>query len=104
MTSMNRIIFLLIFAGLLVLTPIVGSARLGVIVGLAPPVPVVEVVPPLPAPGYVWQPGYWNWDGVRYVWVPGAYVVPPFAHAAWLPGRWIRAGHGWRWRAGHWHR
>jgi hypothetical protein len=50
---------------------------------------MVEVVPPPPAPGYVWQPGYWSWNGVQYVWVPGAYVVAPFVHAVWMPGAWV---------------
>jgi hypothetical protein len=76
MTSMSRSIFLLVFAALLILAPVAGSARIGVVVGLAPPVPVVEPVPPPPAPGYVWQPGYWSWNGVQYVWVPGAMSLP----------------------------
>src|ERR1700692_4878049 len=87
-------------AAVLTLAADPGFARVGVVVGFAPPAPVVEVVPAPPAPGYVWQPGYWSWDGVQYVSVSGAYVVAPYAHAAWLPGRWIRAGHGWRWVAG----
>jgi hypothetical protein len=24
-----------------------------------------------PGEGYEWVLGYWHWDGVRYVWVPG---------------------------------
>lgn len=31
--------------------------------------------------GQVWTPGYWSWDGARYVWVPGRYVVAPFPDA-----------------------
>jgi hypothetical protein len=81
-----------------------GVARVGVVVGFAPPAPVVEVVPPPSAPGYVWQPGYWSWDGVQYVWVAGAYVVAPKVHAVWVLGAWVRPGHGWVWRAGHWRR
>ena len=104
MTPMTRVIFLLAFAALLILAPVVGSARVGVVVGFAPPAPVVEVVPPLPAPGYVWQPGYWSWNGFQYVWVPGAYAAPPFVHATWVPPIWIRHGHGWRWVPGHWRR
>jgi hypothetical protein len=53
-----------------------GLARVGVVVGVATPTPVVEPVPAPPGPGYVWQPGYWSWNGVQYVWVPGAYVAP----------------------------
>lgn len=81
-----------------------GFARVGVVVGIAPPAPVVEAVPAPPAAGYVWQPGYWSWNGVQYVWVPGAYVAAPYMGAAWIPGRWIRHGDGWVWAAGHWRR
>ena len=79
-------------------------ARVGVVVGFAPPAPIAEVVPPPPAPGYIWQPGYWSWNGVQYVWVPGGYVVAPYVHAAWVPGAWVRHRPGWVWIAGHWRR
>ena len=103
--SMRRQFIFPILCGLaLTLAAAPGIARVGVVVGFAPPAPVVEVVPPPPAPGYVWQPGYWSWNGVQYVWVPGAYVVAPYVHAVWVPGAWVRHGHGWVWRAGHWRR
>jgi hypothetical protein len=97
-----RAILPLVCAAALTLAPVPGFARVGVVVGLAPPAPVVEVAPAPPAPGYVWQPGYWNWNGVQYVWVPGVYVVPPYAHAVWVPGSWVRHGGGWVWGPGHW--
>jgi hypothetical protein len=34
--------------------------------------------------------------------VPGVYVVPPYAHAVWVPGSWVRHGGGWVWAPGHW--
>jgi WXXGXW repeat (2 copies) len=103
--SMRRHFIFPILCGLtLTLAAAPGVARVGVVVGFAPPAPVVEVVPPPPAPGYFWQPGYWSWNGVQYVWVPGAYVVAPYVHAVWAPGAWVRHGHGWVWRAGHWRR
>jgi len=46
------------------------------VVGIAPPAPEVEVVGVAPHPGWVWQPGYWNWQGDRHVWVNGAWVEP----------------------------
>jgi len=34
--------------------------------------PEAENDSPSPAePGKVWAPGYWHWDGVRYVWQRG---------------------------------
>jgi WXXGXW repeat (2 copies) len=86
--SMSRRLILPVLCALAVaLAAASGFARVGVVVGFAPPVPVVEAVPPPPAPGYVWQPGYWSWNGVQYVWVPGAYVVAPFVHAVVLIAR-----------------
>ena len=38
-----------------------------IVVGNAPPPPRFESVP-APRAGYVWAPGYWNWDGQRHVW------------------------------------
>ena len=64
-----RAILPLLCAAALTLAAVPGFARVGVVVGLAPPAPVVEVVPAPPAPGYVWQPGYWSWNGFQYVWV-----------------------------------
>jgi WXXGXW repeat (2 copies) len=65
-----------------------GVAGIGVVVGVAPPAPVVEPVPSPPDPGYVWQPGYWSWNGVQYVWVPGAYVAAPTSTRYGSPEPW----------------
>jgi WXXGXW repeat (2 copies) len=100
---MNRqAILRVICAAALTLTTVPGVAR--VVVGFGPPVAVVEPIPAPPAPGYIWQPGYWAWNGAQYVWVPGRYVVAPYAGAVWVPGAWVRIGGGWVWHAGHWHR
>ena len=55
---------LLVAAGLM-LAPLAAGARVGVYIGVAPPAPVVETLPVAPGPGYVWQGGYYNWDGAR---------------------------------------
>ena len=78
------------------------SARVGFSVALTPPAAVVETIPPPPAPGNVWTPGYWSWNGTEYVWVPGQYAVPPFPGAVWIGGRWVARGHGWTWVDGRW--
>jgi hypothetical protein len=39
------------------------------------PIPIVEQVPPPPPGYYVWRPGHWRWNGYRYVWVRGHYVI-----------------------------
>jgi hypothetical protein len=50
----------------LFLLPAVSSAQfgisLGVNVNVAPPELPVYEQPPLPAPGYMFVPGYWFWD------------------------------------------
>ena len=80
------------------------AANVGFSVSLTPPPPVVETPPPPPVAGQVWTPGYWSWDGARYVWVPGRYVVAPFPDAVWVGGRWVHRGPRWGWVDGHWHR
>jgi hypothetical protein len=95
----RRVILPVLCAAALILAAAPGVARVGVVVGVAPPAHGVEPVP-APGPGYVWQPGCWSWNGVQYVWVPGAYVAAPYVHAVWVPGAWIRHGPGWVWVAG----
>jgi len=79
-----------------------GLCAAGFSVAVSPPAPVVETPPPPPAPQAVWTPGYWSWNGVRYVWVPGRYVVPPFPGAVWIGGRWVAHGPAWVWVDGRW--
>jgi hypothetical protein len=42
-----------------------------------PPPARVEFVPPKPADGAVWVDGQWDWEGKRWVWLPGGWVMPP---------------------------
>jgi hypothetical protein len=73
------------------------------VVGIAPPAPEVEVVGVAPHPGWVWQPGYWNWEANRHVWVAGNWVAPrPGYH--WEPHAWVHEDKGWRLREGYWAR
>lgn len=73
-----------------------------VVVRVAPPRPLVEPRLAAPGPGYVWTPGYHRWDGHAYVWVPGAWVLPPRPHAVWVPHRWVHRHHQWAFVEGHW--
>ena len=65
MKSKKRLLALAVLVATLGLT---AAARvdLGVAVGTPPPPPppgvIVGPVGVAPAPGYVWVPGYWNWD------------------------------------------
>ena len=73
-----------------------------VVVQVRPPRAVVERRTPSPGPGYVWVPGYQRWDRNRYTWTPGTWERAPRAHARWVPHRWVRHGHDWEFREGHW--
>ena len=69
---------------------------------IAPPALPVYVQPEIPAPGYIWTPGYWAYGPLGYYWVPGTWVLPPAAGLLWTPGYW-----GWRdgvyvWNGGYW--
>jgi hypothetical protein len=77
------------------------SANPSFSVTIAPPAAIVETPPP-PAPGRIWEPGYWSWNGATYVWVPGHYAVAPYPGAVWVAGRWVPHGPRWMWADGHW--
>ncbi|MFO0592088.1 MAG: YXWGXW repeat-containing protein [Polyangiaceae bacterium] len=40
------------------------------------PAPLEEPASTPPAPGMVWAPGCWHWDGSGYVWLPGHWESP----------------------------
>jgi hypothetical protein len=69
--------------------PVSADAQIsiGVSVNIAPPALPVYVQPALPAPGYIWTPGYWAWSGAYY-WVPGTWVLAPRPGLLWTPGYW----------------
>lgn len=87
-------------AGVLFSVSPVFAQRVYVQVG--PPPVVVEHPAPRPGPGYVWVGGYHRWDGHRYVWAPGRWVVPPRPHGVWVNGHWAHEPHGYYWVEGHW--
>ena len=66
-----------------------------------PELPVYEQ-PPIPAPGYVWAPGYWGIGLVGYYWVPGTWVLPPTVGLLWTPGYWAWRDGIYVWSAGYW--
>jgi len=66
-----------------------------------PPIPYYEQ-PPVPAPNYIWQPGYWAWGAYGYYWVPGTWVAAPQTGYLWTPGYWSFNNGGFGWNAGFW--
>lgn len=75
---------------------------IGVSVRVAPPPLPVYVQPPLPAPGYMWTPGYWAYGEAGYYWVPGVWVQPPRVGLLWTPGYWGFGSGIYGWHAGYW--
>ena len=94
-----------IFVALLILgIPAASHAQVavGVSVHVGPPVLPVYEQPPLPAPGYIWTPGYWAYGPGGYYWVPGTWVEPPGVGLLWTPGYWGWAGGVYVWHGGYW--
>lgn len=96
-------VILLLFALANVGLSTVSEAQV-ICTGNASPPPELPVYdqPPIPAPGYIWTPGYWGIGPIGYFWVPGTWVRPPSVGLLWTPGYW-----GWRdgiyvWNAGYW--
>ena len=98
---MRNLLRSLIAVALLAL-PLVAGAALFLSVAIGPPALPVYVPPPIPAPGYIWAPGYWAWDGAGYYWVPGTWVLAPAPGLLWTPGYWGWAGGLYVWNAGYW--
>jgi Copper amine oxidase N-terminal domain/WXXGXW repeat (2 copies) len=66
-----------------------------------PPIPDYEQ-PPVPAPNYIWMPGYWAWGDAGYYWVPGTWVPAPQPGYLWTPGYWGWQGGYFGWHQGYW--
>jgi hypothetical protein len=75
-------------------------AGTGIDSDLAPP-PARDERPPAPRDGYVWAPGYWDWDGRAYSWVPGRFMFERRG-VHWVADRWEQTGPHWQRLAGHW--
>ena len=80
--------YLLVPLLLSVMLPLASPAQVAVGVSIAPPALPVYTQPACPVDGYIWQPGYWAWNGSSYYWVSGAWVAPPQIGFYWTPGYW----------------
>lgn len=70
-----------------------------------PPMPPPQIEgPPLPRPGtrYAWVPGHWQWNGVRYDWRRGHYVLRAAGRREFIPGHWGQRGPTWVWVPDRW--
>lgn len=91
------------FAGSLLAYPLVGTARVDVDIDIAPPPAVVESAPS--REGYIYAPGYWNWDEAhhRHVWHKGEYKRERRGEH-WVPHAWVEHEGHYRFNEGHWER
>src|SRR5437870_2801917 len=80
----------LLLTGCLLPVAACASPRGRMYVRVGPPAPIVETRVIAPGPEYVWLPGYYNWDGRAYAWVPGRWERAPRARVRWIPGHWVR--------------
>jgi len=92
----------LIAVSMLVISAAPAHAGVFVSVGIAPPALPVYEQPPLPAPGFIWTPGYWAYGDAGYYWVPGVWVHPPSVGLLWTPGYWGFEGGVYGWHGGYW--
>jgi hypothetical protein len=103
MRSINLVRVLLFTLVMLALSA-PSSARVAVLITIAPPPLPVYVQPPCPAEGYIWIPGYWayDYDYDDYYWVPGTWVLAPEVGLLWTPPYWAWSGDGFVFHEGYW--
>lgn len=94
---MNRIL-----AKLLLVVALAGTASAEIVVRIGPPRSVVQRRPPAPGRGYVWIPGYQNWNGRSHEWTQGRWEQPPRRNAHWERHRWQKRNGGWVLVEGRW--
>ena len=79
-----------------------AQVGIGVSINVAPPeIPVYEQ-PPIPAEGYFWTPGFWQYGPDGYFWVPGTWVQPPTVGVLWTPGYWGWGDGAYVFHEGYW--
>jgi hypothetical protein len=85
------------------LIPLQANAQVGVsvVIGNRPPPVRYEPVPP-PRAGYIWAPGYWNWDGRRHIWA-GGHWEQVHNYREYRPAQWRHGQRGWELDRGGWY-
>ena len=84
--------------------PATAVHALGVAITVAPPpIPVYEQ-PLCPVEGYLWTPGYYEYDYdiASYYWVEGVWVPPPRVGLLWTPGYWGYLDNVYTFHTGFW--
>jgi PLD-like domain/WXXGXW repeat (2 copies) len=81
-----------------------SSAEVVISVSFAPPPLPVYEQPVCPGEGYIWIPGYWDYDSDfdDYYWVPGTWVLAPEPGLLWTPPYWAWNGADFVFYNGYW--
>ncbi len=79
-----------------------AAIDIGVSINVAPPELPVYEQPAIPAPGYIWTPGYWAWGGDDYYWVPGTWVLAAAARIPVDTGLLGLVRRAYLWHQGYW--
>jgi hypothetical protein len=82
--------------------PGLAQARTDFSISVGPPAPIYEPAPP-PRVGYIWAPGYWDWNGHRHVWHRGYWQHQRHGYR-WEPHHWAQHGDHWTLERGRWSR
>jgi hypothetical protein len=102
---MKRVLTALIFAlsiGGFAVMPTQALADVSLSVNIGPPALPDYPQPVIPAPGYLWTPGFWAYGSDGYYWVPGTWVLPPQPGVLWTPGFWAVVAGVYQWHVGYW--
>jgi hypothetical protein len=51
--------------------------------------------------GYVWAPGYWEWNGRFFQWRSGTWITER-RRSRWAADHWEQFGNQWHFVRGHW--
>jgi hypothetical protein len=89
------------FAGSLLAYPLASLARVDIDVDIAPPPVVVETAPV--REGYIYAPGYWDWDNDhhKHVWHKGEYMKDQPGQR-YVPYSWEQKNGHYHLNEGHW--
>jgi hypothetical protein len=85
-----------------VATPLPSMADVGISLNFGPPAVQYEAVP-VAREGYVWSPGYYNYENNRHVWVGGESIQVREGYS-YRPNRWVEGGGRWNLERSHWER
>jgi hypothetical protein len=83
-------------------TAMARGSQFEIELNIAPPPAVYEVVP-APRPGYIWAPGYWDYERNRHTWRRGHWEHERHGQR-WAGGEWMEHDGRWHLNRGHWER